>query len=72
MAGADNTSSTIELMYGFTGQQSDDFQAIVKPWAEDNDITIKFAPTQDFNSLIVTRVQGNQRRTSRSSRSPGS
>ena len=27
---------------------------------EENGITINFAPTQDFNSLIVTRVQGNQ------------
>jgi alpha-glucoside transport system substrate-binding protein len=58
--GNENTSSTIELMYGFTGQQSDDFIAVVEPWAEQNDITINFAPTQDFNSLIVTRVQGNQ------------
>jgi alpha-glucoside transport system substrate-binding protein len=58
--GSSNTSTTIELMYGFTGQQSDDFQAIVEPWAEENGITINFAPTQDFNSLIVTRVQGNQ------------
>jgi alpha-glucoside transport system substrate-binding protein len=58
--GSDNTSTTIELMYGFTGQQSDDFIAVVEPWAEENGITINFAPTQDFNSLIVTRVQGNQ------------
>jgi alpha-glucoside transport system substrate-binding protein len=58
--GNENTSSTIELMYGFTGQQSDDFIALVEPWAEENDITINFAPTPDFNSLIVTRVQGNQ------------
>jgi alpha-glucoside transport system substrate-binding protein len=47
-------------MYGFTGQQSDDFQAVVKPWAEKNGITIKFSPTSNFNQLINTRVQGNQ------------
>jgi alpha-glucoside transport system substrate-binding protein len=58
--GSNNTSNSIELMYGFTGNQSDDFQAVVKPWAEKNDITIKFSPTPNFNSLINTRVQGNQ------------
>jgi alpha-glucoside transport system substrate-binding protein len=58
--GSGNTSNTIEIMYGFTGQQSDDFQAVVKPWAEKNDVTIKFSPTSNFNQLINTRVQGNQ------------
>ena len=47
-------------MYGFTGQQSDDFIAVVKPWAEKNNIDLKFSPTANFNQLINTRVQGNQ------------
>ena len=58
--GSKNTSNSIELMYGFTGQQSDDFIAVVKPWAQKNDIDIKFSPTANFNQLINTRVQGNQ------------
>jgi len=58
--GSNNTSSSIEVMYGFTGQQSDDFIAVVKPWAERNNIDIKFSPTANFNQLINTRVQGNQ------------
>src|SRR4051794_29599472 len=58
--GSSNTSNTIEIMYGFTGQQDKDFQAVVKPWADKNDITIKFSPASNFNQLINTRVQGNQ------------
>jgi alpha-glucoside transport system substrate-binding protein len=58
--GSNNTSKSIELMYGFTGQQSDDFIAVVKPWAEKNDLDLKFSPTANFNQLINTRVQGNQ------------
>jgi len=59
-SGGGNTSKSIEIMYGFTGQQSDDFIAVVKPWAEKNGITLKFSPTANFNQLINTRVQGNQ------------
>ena len=58
--GSKNTSKSIEIMYGFTGTQSDDFIAVVKPWAQKNGITIKFSPTANFNQLINTRVQGNQ------------
>ena len=58
--GGSNTSKSIEIMYGFTGQQSDDFIAVVKPWAEKNNIDLKFSPTANFNQLINTRVQGNQ------------
>jgi len=58
--GGSNTSKSIEIMYGFTGQQSDDFIAVVKPWAEKNNIKLKFSPTANFNQLINTRVQGNQ------------
>jgi alpha-glucoside transport system substrate-binding protein len=58
--GGSNTSKSIEIMYGFTGQQSDDFIAVVKPWAKKNNISIKFAPTANFNQLINTRVQGKQ------------
>lgn len=58
--GSKNTSSSIEVMYGFTGNQSDDFQKVIKDWASKNNVTLKLSPTSDFNSLINTRVQANQ------------
>jgi len=58
--GSKNTSSTISIMYGFTGNQSDDFQKVVKAWASKNGVTINFQPTANFNSLINTKVQANQ------------
>ena len=58
--GSKNTSSSIEIMYGFTGNQSDDFQAVIKDWASKNGVTLKLSPSSDFNSLINTRVQANQ------------
>jgi alpha-glucoside transport system substrate-binding protein len=55
-----NTSNEIEIMYGFTDTSSDQFQAELADFAKAQGITIKFSPTPDFNSLINTRVQGNQ------------
>jgi len=57
--GNDNTSDSIEIMYGFTGPGSDKFQASLADFAETEGIDIQFSPTPDFNSLINTRVQGN-------------
>jgi alpha-glucoside transport system substrate-binding protein len=54
-----NTSNTIEVMYGFTGEQSEGFQAEVDAWASQNDITIEWSQVDNFNQLIVTRVAGN-------------
>ena len=47
-------------MYGFTGNQSDDFQKVIKAWASKNDVNLNLQPTADFNSLINTKVQANQ------------
>jgi len=58
--GSKNTSNSIEVMYGFTGPQSDDFQKVIKAWAGKNDVTLKLSPTANFNSLINTKVQANQ------------
>lgn len=55
-----NTSNEIEIMYGFTDASSDQFQAELADFAAAEGITITFSPTPDFNSLINTRVQGNQ------------
>ena len=58
--GSKNTSSTISIMYGFTGNQSDDFQKVIKAWASKNNITLNLQPTSNFNQLINTKVQANQ------------
>jgi alpha-glucoside transport system substrate-binding protein len=57
--GSSNTSNSIEVMYAFTGGQEEGFKAEVDAWAAENDVTIKYAQTGNFNQLINTRVQGN-------------
>ncbi len=60
--GNTNTSNAIEIAYAFTGTQSDNFQAVMNQWAQDNDndIDLTLTPTPSFESVITTRVQGNQ------------
>jgi len=57
--GNTNTSSTIEVMYAFSGGQEEGFKAEVNAWAKENDVKVDFAQTGNFNQLINTRVQGN-------------
>ncbi|MCW2634888.1 MAG: hypothetical protein JWQ99_1255 [Blastococcus sp.] len=54
-----NTSKNIEIMYAFTTDQESGFKDEVNAWAKDNNVTVKFTQSGDFNSLINTRVQGN-------------
>jgi alpha-glucoside transport system substrate-binding protein len=57
----DNTTSSIEIMYGFTADQDKDFQAAFTDFLSENpDIRIRFSPSPNFDDLIKTRVQGNQ------------
>jgi len=56
--GNDNTSSDIEIMLGFSGDQFTTFKAEVEPYAKSQGITIRWTPTSNFNQLINTRVQG--------------
>ncbi len=56
--GNSNTSKTIEIMLGFTGDQFEAFRATVEPYAKSQGIKIKWAPTSNFNQLINTRIQG--------------
>jgi alpha-glucoside transport system substrate-binding protein len=58
-SGSGNSSKTIEIMLGFTGDQFDAFKGAVDPYAQSQGITIKWSPTGNFNQLINTRVQGN-------------
>ena len=58
--GSENTSRSIEVMYGFaTGsKQESGFKAEVDAWAQENDVDIEYAQTGSFDQLINTRVQG--------------
>ena len=57
--GANASDDTVEIMYGFTDSSSDQFQAEINKYAQAEGITVKFSPTPDFNTLISTRVSGN-------------
>ncbi|MEP6527170.1 MAG: extracellular solute-binding protein [Nocardioidaceae bacterium] len=57
--GKGSNSKSIELMLGFSGEQLDQFKKSVDPYAKSQGITIKWSPTDNFNQLINTRVQGN-------------
>ncbi len=57
--GKGGKSKSIELMLGFTGDQLAGFKTAIDPYAKSQGITIKWSPTDNFNQLINTRVQGN-------------
>jgi alpha-glucoside transport system substrate-binding protein len=57
--GNTNTSNSIEVMYAFTTDQESGFKAEVDAWAKENDVTVKYSQTGNFNQLINTRVRGN-------------
>ena len=50
---------TVEVMYGFSGDQSKAFQDIVNPWAQQQGIKVKLSSTPDFDKLVRSRVAGN-------------
>ncbi|HEU4348622.1 MAG TPA: hypothetical protein VFR35_12645, partial [Actinoplanes sp.] len=50
---------TVEVMYGFSGDQSKAFQDIVNPWAQKEGIKVKLSSTPDFDKLVRSRVAGN-------------
>jgi alpha-glucoside transport system substrate-binding protein len=50
---------TVEVMYGFSGDQSRNFQAAVNAWAQKAGIKVKLSSTPDFDKLIRSRVSGS-------------
>jgi alpha-glucoside transport system substrate-binding protein len=58
-SGSGKQSKTVEIMLGFSGDQLDQFKKSVDPYAKSKGITIKWSPSDNFNQLISTRVQGN-------------
>lgn len=57
--GGGNDDGSVTIMYGFTDSSSDQFQAEINKFAEAEGITVNFEPTPDFNTVISTRVSGN-------------
>lgn len=52
--------TTVEIMFGFGGDQTQGFKDSLDPWAKTNGITIKYVPAGDaFATLIRSRVAGN-------------
>ncbi|MGZ8742426.1 MAG: ABC transporter substrate-binding protein [Nocardioides sp.] len=49
----------VEIMYGFSQEQSDAFEASMKDFLDEEGINVKFSPTPDFDKLIRSRVAGN-------------
>ncbi|NAZ84689.1 ABC transporter substrate-binding protein [Kineococcus indalonis] len=60
-AGGGADDGTVEIMYGFTDTSSAKFQAEIKKFADAEGIDVKFSPTPDFNTVITTRVSGNNK-----------
>jgi alpha-glucoside transport system substrate-binding protein len=58
-AGGGGGDDTVEVMYGFTGDQAKAFEDIVNPWAQKEGIKVKLSATPDFDKLVRSRVQGN-------------
>ncbi|WP_084959324.1 ABC transporter substrate-binding protein [Thermoactinospora rubra] len=60
-AGRDGGSGdkTVEIMTGLTGDGLEALKVSLEPYAKQQGITIKWSPADNFNQLIVTRVQGN-------------
>ncbi|MEZ5086364.1 MAG: ABC transporter substrate-binding protein [Tessaracoccus sp.] len=48
---------TIELMYAFSGDQSDAFQQDMREWGDANGITFDFIQSNEFEIQIVAKVQ---------------
>jgi len=52
--------ATVEIMFGFGGDQAAGFKESLEPWAKTNGITIKYVSAPDtFQTLIRSRVAGN-------------
>jgi alpha-glucoside transport system substrate-binding protein len=57
--GGGGGDDVVEVMYGFSGDQSESFKAAVNAWAQAEGIKVNLASTPDFDKLVRSRVQGN-------------
>lgn len=51
--------TTIEIMFGFGGDQTQGFKDSLEPFAKQNGLTIKYTQSDSFDTQIRTRQQGN-------------
>src|SRR5919206_2480051 len=59
-SGGGSNSKTVEIVFGFGGDQSKGFKESLKPFEKSSGIKIKFTEaSQSFDTLIRTRVQAN-------------
>jgi alpha-glucoside transport system substrate-binding protein len=57
--GAQSAKKEIEIMFGFGGDQTQGFKDSLDPFAKANGLTIKYTQSDSFDTLIRTRVAGN-------------
>src|SRR5829696_1922777 len=57
--GGGGGDDTVEVMYGFSGDQSENFKAAMNSWAQKEGVKLKLSSTPDFDKLIRSRVAGN-------------
>ena len=62
-AGGGSTSGgakkTVQIMFGFGGDQTQGFKDSLDPWAKKNGITIDYVQASSFDTLIRSKVAGN-------------
>lgn len=51
--------TTVSIMFGFGGDQTQGFKDSLDPWAKTNGITIKYIQASSFDTLIRSSVAGN-------------
>lgn len=51
--------SEVEIMFGFGGDQTQGFKDSLDPWAKTNNVKIKYTQASSFDTLIRSRVAGN-------------
>ena len=62
-AGGGSTSGgakkTVQIMFGFGGDQTQGFKDSLDPWAKQNGIKIDYVQASSFDTLIRSKVAGN-------------
>ncbi|MGN6331432.1 MAG: ABC transporter substrate-binding protein [Motilibacteraceae bacterium] len=57
--GGGSAKKTVEIMFAFGGDQTQGFKDSLEPWAKQHGITIKYTQASGFETLIRSRVAGN-------------
>ncbi len=57
--GAPGAKTSVEILFGFGGDQTQGFKDSLDPWAKANGITINYTQADSFDTVVRTRVAGN-------------